>query len=89
MGTHRLRKVIVDPNNESGEPEKGGRKGPQFTEAEFGSFLTKIVQQTHTPEELKKLKEPNKAELDLALKIIGDLSGEFNIDDYRDSYREK
>jgi len=40
-------------------------------------------------EELKKLKEPNKEELDLALKIIGDLSGEFNIDDYRDTYMEK
>ncbi len=40
-------------------------------------------------EELKKLKEPKKAELDLAGKIIGDLSGEFNIGDYSDSYREK
>jgi DNA end-binding protein Ku len=40
-------------------------------------------------EELKKLKEPKKAELDLAVKIIGDLSGEFNIGDYRDSYKEK
>jgi len=40
-------------------------------------------------EELKKLKEPKKVELDLAAKIIGDLSGEFNIGDYRDSYREK
>jgi len=40
-------------------------------------------------EELKKLKEPKKAELDLAGKIIGDLSGEFTIGDYSDSYREK
>jgi len=40
-------------------------------------------------EDLKKLKEPNKAELDLAVKIVSDLSGEFNIADYKDSYREK
>ena len=40
-------------------------------------------------EDLKRLKEPNKEELDLAVKIVGDLSGEFNIEDYRDSYKEK
>jgi DNA end-binding protein Ku len=40
-------------------------------------------------EELKKLKEPEKAELDLAVKIITDLSGEFDITDYKDQYREK
>jgi len=40
-------------------------------------------------EELKKLKEPNKQELDLATKIIADLSAEFNIADYEDSYKEK
>jgi DNA end-binding protein Ku len=40
-------------------------------------------------EELKKLKEPNKEELDLAVKIVGDLSGEFHILDYKDSYKEK
>ncbi len=40
-------------------------------------------------EELKKLKEPKRDELDLAVKIIGDLSGEFNIGDYKDSYKEK
>jgi len=40
-------------------------------------------------EDLKKLKEPNKEELDLAVKIVSDLSGEFNIADYRDSYKEK
>jgi len=40
-------------------------------------------------EDLKKLKEPNKAELDLAVKIVSDLSGEFNIADYQDSFREK
>ena len=40
-------------------------------------------------EELKKLKEPEKAELDLAVKIITDLGGEFDITDYKDQYREK
>jgi DNA end-binding protein Ku len=40
-------------------------------------------------EDLKKMKEPNKAELDLAVKIISDLSGEFNIADYRDTFKEK
>ena len=40
-------------------------------------------------EELKKLKEPEKSELDLAVKIITDLSGEFDIADYKDHYREK
>ena len=40
-------------------------------------------------EELKKLKEPEKSELDLATKIITDLSGEFDITEYRDQYREK
>lgn len=40
-------------------------------------------------EELKKLKEPKGDELELAVKIIADLSGEFNISDYRDSYKEK
>ena len=40
-------------------------------------------------EELTKLKEPEKAELDLAVKIITDLSGEFDITDYKDQYREK
>ncbi len=40
-------------------------------------------------EEVQKLKEPEKAELDLAVKIISDLSGEFNIAEYKDQYREK
>jgi DNA end-binding protein Ku len=40
-------------------------------------------------EELKKLKEPSKEELDLAMKIVSDLSGEFNIAEYEDSYKEK
>jgi DNA end-binding protein Ku len=40
-------------------------------------------------EELKELKEPGKNQLALAEKIISDLSGEFNITDYEDTYREK
>ena len=40
-------------------------------------------------EELKKLKTPDKIELDLAVKIITDLSGEFDITEYRDGYRQK
>ena len=40
-------------------------------------------------EELKELKEPKKTELDLAKKIITDLSGEFNITEYEDSYTQK
>lgn len=39
--------------------------------------------------ELKGLKEPNTAELELAKRIIADLSGEFDITEYKDSYREK
>jgi len=40
-------------------------------------------------EELKELKAPEKAELDLAKKIITDLSGEFDITEYKDTYRLK
>lgn len=40
-------------------------------------------------EELKKLKEPEKTELDLAVKIITDLSGEFDVTEYKDRYRQK
>jgi DNA end-binding protein Ku len=40
-------------------------------------------------EELKGLKEPKKEELDLAKKIISDLSGEFDIADYKDTYVQK
>lgn len=40
-------------------------------------------------EVLKKLKEPSKGELDLAAKIVNDLSGEFDITEYRDAYNEK
>jgi len=40
-------------------------------------------------EEVKKLKAPEKAELDMAIKIITDLSGEFDVTDYKDTYRQK
>jgi DNA end-binding protein Ku len=40
-------------------------------------------------EETKELKTPEKAELDLAVKIVTDLSGEFDITEYGDTYREK
>jgi DNA end-binding protein Ku len=40
-------------------------------------------------EEIKGLKEPKKEELDLAKKIITDLSGEFDITEYKDTFRQK
>ncbi|HIE52306.1 MAG TPA: Ku protein, partial [Armatimonadetes bacterium] len=40
-------------------------------------------------EELKNLNKPGKKELKLAVKIIEDLSGEFDITEYRDAYRDK
>ena len=40
-------------------------------------------------EDLKKLKAPEKAELDLAVKIVTDLSGEFDITEYEDRYKQK
>jgi DNA end-binding protein Ku len=40
-------------------------------------------------EDIKSLKEPEKAELDLAVKIIADLSGEFDINEFKDRYRQK
>jgi DNA end-binding protein Ku len=40
-------------------------------------------------EELKDLKEPNKEQLAMAKKIISDLSGEFKIEEYEDTYKVK
>ncbi len=40
-------------------------------------------------EELKQLMEPKKDELDLAKRIVSDLSGEFDIKKYDDTYKEK
>ena len=40
-------------------------------------------------ESLHKIEAPQKAELDLAVKIVTDLSGEFNITDFEDSYQQR
>jgi DNA end-binding protein Ku len=40
-------------------------------------------------EEIKEIKEPKKEELDLAKRIISDLSGEFDIEEYKDTFRQK
>jgi DNA end-binding protein Ku len=40
-------------------------------------------------EQISQLKEPKKEELDLAKKIVTDLSGEFDITEYRDTFKEK
>ena len=42
-----------------------------------------------TFEDLQKLKEPDKAELDMAIKIVTDLSGEFDITEFQDSYLKR
>ena len=40
-------------------------------------------------EEVHKLKEPEKAELDMAIKIVSDLSGEFDISEFEDTYMKR
>ena len=40
-------------------------------------------------EKLQKLAEPEKAELDLAVKIVTDLSGDFDITEFEDTYMKK
>lgn len=40
-------------------------------------------------EDLQKLQEPDKAELDMAIKIVTDLSGEFDITEFHDSYLKR
>jgi DNA end-binding protein Ku len=40
-------------------------------------------------EKIGKLPEPQKAELDLAVKIVSDLSGEFDISEFQDTYQQK
>ena len=40
-------------------------------------------------EEVHKLKEPIKAELDMATKIVSDLSGEFDISEFEDTYMKR
>ncbi len=40
-------------------------------------------------EEVKKLEEPVKAELDMAIKIVSDLSGDFDMSEFEDSYKKR
>jgi DNA end-binding protein Ku len=40
-------------------------------------------------EEAQKLKEPEKPELDMAVKIVSDLSGEFDISEFEDTYMKR
>jgi DNA end-binding protein Ku len=40
-------------------------------------------------EEVHKLRDPEKAELDMAIKIVTDLSGEFDINEFQDTYMKK
>lgn len=49
-----LERIIGEEANdlEEGEPEQGVPKGPQFTEAQFHSFVGRIVRETHTQEQL-------------------------------------
>jgi len=47
------------------------------------------IMDPHSFEELKGLKETGKTELNLAMKIITDLSGEFDITEYEDHYRQR
>ena len=42
-----------------------------------------------TFEDLQKLEEPDKTELDMAIKIVTDLSGEFDIHEFQDSYLKR
>jgi len=49
-----LEKVTVDEGDESGLPAESNPKGPQFREADFDTFVARIVAETHTPEELQQ-----------------------------------
>src|SRR5512136_938416 len=40
-------------------------------------------------EELEGLKEPSRGELEIAVRIVKDLTGDFKIKEYKDGYREK
>jgi DNA end-binding protein Ku len=46
------------------------------------------VMEPTTVKDLKELKQPSKKELELAYKILDNLTGEFDITEYRDTYRE-
>jgi DNA end-binding protein Ku len=43
----------------------------------------------HDFEKLGKIEEPQKAELDLAVKIVKDLSGDFDITEFQDTYMQR
>jgi DNA end-binding protein Ku len=43
----------------------------------------------HDFEKLEKLTEPQKSELDLAIKIVKDLSGDFDITEFQDTYMKR
>lgn len=51
-------------------------------------YANEIINPTDL-QQLKKLKEPSEKELTLATRIIENLSGKFNIKDYKDGFREK
>jgi DNA end-binding protein Ku len=40
-------------------------------------------------EDIRNLKEPEKAELDMAMKIITELSGDFDINEFEDTYKKR
>jgi DNA end-binding protein Ku len=50
-------------------------------------YPNEVVEPT-TVKDLKALKQPSKKELELAYKILDNLSGDFDINEYRDTYRE-
>ncbi|NJD76069.1 MAG: Ku protein [Candidatus Methanoperedens sp.] len=52
-------------------------------------YANEIVIPESVGEELTKIKKPSQKEMELAVKIINELSGEFDITRYRDGYREK
>jgi DNA end-binding protein Ku len=68
---------------------------PALVHAYKGSLVLTTLRYAHDVvdpqgfEDLKKLEEPVKAEFDLAVKIVTDLSGEFDMAEYKDSYRQK
>ncbi len=68
---------------------------PSFVHAYKGALILTTLRYAYEVadpsrlEELRNLKEPSKEELGLAKKIVTDLSGEFEIKEYTDSYKEK
>ncbi len=52
-------------------------------------YASEVVIPERMEEELAGIKKPSQKEMELAVKIINELSGEFDITKYRDGYREK